>query len=85
MGAAVFALWVFCLFAMVTLIATAQFMVNGTDIFTSIQSYTSASLGYFYYFVFATLWSNALLQAITIFVIAAACAVWYFSRSPNMQ
>jgi len=85
MGAAVFALWVFCLYAMVTLISTAEFVVNGTDIFTSIKSYTSASLGYFYYFVFATLWSNALLQAITIFVIASACAVWYFSKSPNMQ
>lgn len=85
MGAAVFALWVFCLYAMVTLIGTAQFVVNGTDVFTSIQSYTSASLGYFYYFVFATLWSNALLQAIAVFVIASACAVWYFSKSPNMQ
>jgi cation transport ATPase len=34
----------------------------------------------FYYFVFGTLWTNALLQAITIFVIASACALWYFNQ-----
>ncbi len=81
----VFALWVFALFAMVCLIATANFVVNGKDVFTSIESYTSASLGYFYYFVFGTLWTNALLSAITIFVIAAACAVWYFSKAPGVK
>lgn len=85
MGFFVFALWVFALFAMVCLIGTAKFVVNGTDVFTSIESYTSSSLGYFYYFVFGTLWTNALLTAITIFVIAAACAVWYFSKAPGVS
>jgi len=66
--------------SMVCLIGTSTFVVNGNDIFTSIQSYTSASLGYFYYTVFGTLWLNSLLMAITIFVIAAACSVWYFSK-----
>jgi len=85
MGFFVFALWVFGLFAMVCLIGTAIFVVNGPDIFTSIQSYTSSSLGYFYYMVFGTLWLNSFLMAITIFVIAAACTVWYFSKSPGVQ
>ena len=85
MGFFVVALWVASLFGMVCLIATANFVVNGTDVFTSIQSYTSSSLGYFYYLVFGTLWVNALLMAITIFVIAAACTVWYFSHAPGMD
>lgn len=37
----------------------------------------------FYYFVFGTLWVNALLQAIAIFVIASACAMWYYSHGPD--
>lgn len=84
MGFFVFALWVAAIISMVCLIATATFVVNGTDVFTSIQSYTSSSLGYFYYTVFGTLWLNALLLAITIFVIAAACTVWYFSKAPGV-
>lgn len=36
MGLAVFALWVFALFAMVCLIGTATFVANGSDVFTSI-------------------------------------------------
>jgi solute carrier family 44 (choline transporter-like protein), member 2/4/5 len=84
MTAALLVFWVFAIFAMVTLIGTASFVVKGTDIFTGIQDFTSASLGYFYYFVFGSLWTNALLQAITIFVIASACAVWYFSKAPGM-
>jgi solute carrier family 44 (choline transporter-like protein), member 2/4/5 len=80
MGFFVFALWVAGIFSMVCLIGTATFVVNGNDVFTSIQSYTSSSLGYFYYTVFGTLWMNALLLAITVFVIAAACSIWYFSK-----
>jgi solute carrier family 44 protein 1 (choline transporter-like protein)/choline transporter-like protein 2/4/5 len=85
MGFLVFALWVAAIIAMVCLIGTATFVVNGNSIFTSIQSYTTMSLGFFYYFVFGTLWVNALLLAITIFVVAAACAVWYFSRAPGIN
>ncbi len=81
MGFFVFALWVGAIISMVCLIGTATFVVNGNDVFTSIQSYTSSSLGYFYYTVFGTLWLNALLLAITVFVIAAACTVWYFNKS----
>jgi hypothetical protein len=35
----------------------------------------------FYYYVFATLWTNAFLQAIAIFIIAAACGLWYYNQS----
>ena len=85
MGFSVFALWVFALIAMVCLIGTATFVASSGSVFTSLSSYTSSSLGYFYYMVFGTLWVNALLLAITIFVVAAACAVWYFSKSPGVR
>jgi len=85
MGFFVLALWVAAIISMVCLIGTTTFVVNGNDVFTSIQSYTSSSLGYFYYTVFGTLWLNALLLAITVFVIAATCAVWYFHKSGRDQ
>lgn len=37
-------------------------------------------LARFYYFVFGTLWSNALVQAMTTFVIASATCMWYYSQ-----
>ena len=86
MTVVILAFWVFALYGMVTVIATANFVVkSNTDVFTSIQDFRSRSLGMFYYFVFGTLWCNAMLQAIAVFVIAAACAVWYFSRAPGMH
>jgi hypothetical protein len=81
MGLIVFSLWVACVLAMIGLIGGANFVVNGNDVFTSIDSYTNNYLAMFYYFVFGTLWVNALLQAITIFVIASACAIWYFNQA----
>ena len=85
MALAVFVFWVFAIYGMVTIISTAEFVVKGTDIFTGIKDFTSRSLGMFYYFLFGTLWVNAMLMAIATFVIAAACAVWYFSKSPGMK
>lgn len=82
MGALVFGLWIFSLFSMVYLIGTANFIVTGTDVFTSLESYTTPGLGFFYYTIFGTLWTNALLTAIAIFVIAYTCAVWYYQHSP---
>lgn len=38
-----------------------------------------------YYFIFGTLWSNAILQAMGIFVIASACAMWYYSHGPGQE
>lgn len=85
MALAVFVFWVFALYGMVTIISTAEFVVKGTDVFTGIKDFTSRSLGMFYFFAFGTLWCNAMLMAIAVFVVSAACAVWYFSRSPGMK
>ena len=85
MAAAVFVFWIFAIYGMITIISTATFVVKGTDIFTGIQDFQSRSLGMFYYFVFGTLWCNAMLIAIAVFVIAAACAIWYFGKSPGMK
>ena len=86
MSAVTIVFWVFAIYGMLTIISTAQFVVNNNnDVFTSIKNKTSRSLGMFYYFVFGSLWTNALLIAITTFVIASACAVWYFSKAPGME
>lgn len=81
MGFLIFGLWVVSVLAMIGLIGGADFAVNGSDIFTTIKDYTNNYLAMFYYYVFATLWTNALLQAIAIFVIASACAIWYYNHS----
>ena len=81
MGLIIFGLWVASILAMIGLIGGATFVVSGNSVFTSIDSYTNNYLAMFYYFVFGTLWVNAMLQAITIFVIASACAIWYFNQA----
>ncbi len=81
MGILVFGWWVACVLAMIGLIGGAKFVSKGNNVFTSIDNYTDNYLAMFYYFVFGTLWGNALLQAITIFVIASACAIWYFNQA----
>ena len=80
--ALILCLWAFGLSAMVYIISTATFVANG-DIFTSIDEYTSRSLGMFYYFFFGILWTNAYLGALSIFVVASCCCMWYFSRGPG--
>ncbi len=80
MGLLTFGLWVACIIAMLGLIGEADFVAKQGDIFTKIDDYTNRALGTFYYFVFGTLWMNALFQAIAIFVIASSCALWYFSQ-----
>lgn len=75
-------LWAVCIFVMVYLVSAANFVANG-DIFTSIVDYTQPNLARFYYFVFGTLWSNALVQSLTTFIIASACCMWYFSHGPG--
>ena len=77
-------LWGVCLICMVYLISGAAFVANG-DVFTSIIDYTDPMLARFYYFVFATLWSNAVVQSMTTFVIASACCMWYFSHGAGEE
>jgi uncharacterized membrane protein len=36
-----------------------------------------------YFFIFGTLWSNALIQAIGIFTIASTCCMWYYNHGAN--
>lgn len=81
MALATVALWVICCLCMIWLVSAAPFVYNG-DIFTSIIDFRDLSLVRFYYFVFGTLWCNALLQAITTFVVASACCMWYYSHGP---
>lgn len=81
MGAIIIVLWVAAVFAMIGLIGGADFVVSGNDIFTSIADYKNNYLAMFYYYVFATLWTNAFLQAIAIFIIAAACGFWYYNQA----
>jgi len=83
MGAILFGYWIACIIVMIGLISGASFIVSGNDVFTSITSWTDNHLAMFYYFVFATLWVNALIQAICIFVIASACAMWYYNHGAN--
>jgi choline transporter-like protein 2/4/5 len=82
MGAVIIGFWAFAIASFAYIIGTATFVANG-DIFTSIDDYTQRSLGMFYYFFFGTLWTSAFLDALTIFVIASACCMWYFSRGPG--
>lgn len=77
-------LWAVCAVVMVYLVSAASFVANG-DIFTSIVDYTQPNLARFYFFVFGTLWSNALVQAMTTFVIASACCMWYFSHGAGEE
>lgn len=80
-GVVVFAYWVGCIVALIGLIGGANFVVKGGNVFTSIEDYTDNRLIVVYYFVFGTFWVNAVILAVTIFVVASACAVWYYNHS----
>ena len=81
-----FSLWVGALISMVYLVSAAKFVVmNSTDYFTSIESYGDTALVRFYIFVFLTLWVNAFLSAMTIFIIASATCMWYYSHAPGNE
>ena len=81
-----FSLWVGALISMVYLVSAAKFVVmNSSDYFTSIESYGDTALVRFYIFVFLTLWVNAFLSAMTIFIIASATCMWYYSHAPGNE
>jgi hypothetical protein len=69
---------------MVYLVSSTTFVYRG-DIFTSVADYGDQNLIRFYVFVFGTLWSNAMIQAIGIFVISSACCMWYYSHGPGQS
>jgi solute carrier family 44 protein 1 (choline transporter-like protein)/choline transporter-like protein 2/4/5 len=75
--------WAACLVVMVFLVSAANFkIVNASDYFTSVN-YGDDSLVNLYFFIFTTLWSHGMIQAIGIFVIASACCMWYYSHGPG--
>lgn len=82
-------LWVAAIIAIIWLASSATFIAKQSgssyDVFTTIQNYADEKLIYLYYFVFGTLWTNAIFQAIGVFVIASACTMWYYSHGPGQE
>jgi hypothetical protein len=75
-----FVVWAIGLTGMIWLVAAADWkIVNSTDIMTSFSSYTDPALLRLYYFFFGVLWVDALVSAYSFFIIASACALWYYS------
>lgn len=77
--------WAVCLVCMVYLLSATNFVVFPGDYFTSVESYSESSLLRLYYFIFGTLWSSALIQAIGIFTMASACCMWYYNHGANSE
>lgn len=78
--------WAASLVVFVYLVSAATFTLKTpTDYFTSIPDYGDPSLIRLYIFIFGTLWSNAMIQAIGTFVIASACCMWYYSHGPGQS
>lgn len=78
-------MWGVCLVALLYLASAATYVVSGTDVFTSISNYGETALVEFYIFLFGTLWCNAFIQAMSTFVIASACCIWYYSHGPDQE
>ena len=78
-------MWAVCLYVLVYLVSAAGFSYTSGDVFTSISNLADNALIYFYVFLFGTLWCNAFIQAVGIFVIASACCIWYYSHGPNQD
>jgi hypothetical protein len=78
-------LWAACLVVMVYLVSCSQFTSDTTTYFSSIASYSDQSMIRFYVFVFFTLWCSAFIGAMTIFIIASACTMWYYSHGPDQE
>ena len=77
------AMWAVCLVAMLFLVSAAPFSWQNGDVFTSISDLKDQALVEFYIFLFGTLWCNAFIQAVGVFVIASACCIWYYTHGPN--
>lgn len=79
----IIAFWAFALVIIVYLMGAATYKYNSGDVFSSISNYADEKLIYLYYFIFGSLWTNAIMGAITIFVVASACCMWYYSHGPG--
>ena len=87
LGLVLIGMWALCLLCMIYLLSMTNFVAvkssGSYDSFTEVESYSDGTLLRLYYFIFATLWCNALIQAIGIFVIASSCCMWYYSHGAN--
>ena len=79
------AMWVVCIVALLYLISAATFTYSSGSVFTSISNWKDQALIEFYIFLFGTLWCNAFIQAVGLFVVASACCIWYYSHGPNQD
>lgn len=78
-------IWAGSLVVMVYLVSAANFTATSSNYFSSIGNYADPNLIRFYIFVFLTLWTVAFVGAMTIFVIASACTMWYYSHGPDQE
>jgi uncharacterized protein YggT (Ycf19 family) len=78
-------IWAGSLVVMVYLVSCSKFTATTSDYFSSIADYSDSSMVRFYIFVFLTLWTVAFVGAMTIFVIASACTMWYYSHGPDQE
>lgn len=90
LGILLMGMWALCLLCMVYLLSATSFVAEKDsdgeyDIFTSVESYTESNLQRLYYFIFATLWCNALVMAMGIFVVAASVCMWYYNHGANSE
>jgi solute carrier family 44 protein 1 (choline transporter-like protein)/choline transporter-like protein 2/4/5 len=76
-------LWGACLIVMVYLVSSATFVTSSSYYFSYIGDYSDIGLQRFYAFVFFTLWTSAFVGAMTTFVVASACCLWYYSHGPD--
>lgn len=84
LAAILIGMWGCCLVCMIYLLSSTTFsVISKDDYFTSVADWTERSLLELYFFIFGTLWSNALIGAIGIFTIASACCMWYFNHGAN--
>lgn len=79
------AFWGGALVMMVYLISAASFTNDVNTYYTYISNYADYSLIRLYCFLFGTLWVNAFLSAMGIFVISSSCCMWYYSHGPGQE
>lgn len=78
-------LWVCAVVVMVYLISSTSFVADSSNYVSSVEKYDDSALLRMYFFLFLTLWVNAFLGAMTIFIIASATVMWYYSHGPGQE
>eukprot|EP00742_Colponemidia_sp_Colp-10_P000683 GILJ01000743.1.p1 GENE.GILJ01000743.1~~GILJ01000743.1.p1 ORF type:complete len:610 (-),score=97.51 GILJ01000743.1:91-1884(-) len=60
------------------IVSSGDVRKSSTSVFSTVELDRSTQKS-FIYFIFGLLWSNSFLVALNHFIIASACAIWYFS------